>query len=234
MLLNYPNCSGFNECTKRIAGKSVVDVGANFGGYTSTFLEHRARRIVAVEPAPKIAEALRERFKEDPVDVIQGGLSDAPGRIENITFRNCWTLADAEHPISSKISDLSPEALSHQPEPFDVELRTLDEVVDTYDLHDLAFLKIDTDGYEPQVIRGGARTLKTLRPDALLELSYLPHEMGESIPDFVRHIYALDYTIATLDGRLISEKAVLENFPWNTSLDVLMLPIERYTHWPNG
>lgn len=232
MLLKHTDCSGFNQCTTRIKDMAVVDVGANTGGYVETFLQHGPRSVIAIEPAPRLVEMMRDRFRSEPVHVLQCGLSDVAGRIKDVTFYNCWTIARPAEVIGTRIPDVSPGAVALQPEMFDVELRTLDEVVDTLELHDLAFLKIDTDGYEPQVLRGAERTLSRQRPDILLELSFLPHEIGQSIPEFIAHIYSIGYTIATLDGRLVPERLVLEHFPWNTSLDVLMVPRGRYAEWP--
>jgi FkbM family methyltransferase len=220
---------GFTQCLSRASGRTIVDLGANRGGFVVTFLEHGARHVVAVEPGPKLAAGMRERFANAPVTVIQAGVSDAPGKLNGVTYYNCWTLARPGE-LSGRIAELSPDAQAIEGTvPFDVELTTLDAI--TLDLPDIAFVKIDVDGYEPQVLRGGERTFRELRPDVLIELSYLPHDMGESTEAFVAHIYDLGYTLATLHGEIASAEQVLEHFPWNTSLDMLMVPVERYPDW---
>jgi len=222
---------GFEQCLSNTVGRTVVDLGANEGGYTVTFLEHGAGRVVAVEPGPRLSAAMRVRFSGYPVTVIQAGVSDAPGKLTGVTYYNCWTLA---HPgeLTGRIASPAPDAQAIEgTEPFDVDLTTLDALVDDLRINDLAFVKIDVDGYEPQVLRGGTRTFRELRPDVLIELSYLPHDMGESTEAFIANIYDLGYTLATLHGEIASAEQVLEHFPWNTSFDMLMVPVERYPDW---
>lgn len=217
------------EVMDTIRGKSVLDVGANEGGYTSDFLAHGAARVVAIEPGPVHAARLRQRFGTDERVVVQQcGLSDRGATLTGVKFHNCWTLARPGQ-FSNRLGAVSPGASAIEGEAaFDVELTTLDAVVSACDLRDLALCKIDTDGYEPHVLRGGARTLTTQRPAMLVELSYLPAELGESIDRFLGDIYDhLGYTVVTLSGQRASKAQALAHFPWDTSLDVMLLPAER-------
>jgi 23S rRNA (adenine-N6)-dimethyltransferase len=53
----------------------VVDVGAGTGTITAALVE-RGARVVAVELHPQRARALRERFRDSPVIVVQADASD--------------------------------------------------------------------------------------------------------------------------------------------------------------
>lgn len=224
-LLLHTNWSEYDKRIQKIRGRTVIDVGAHEGGFVHTFLEHGASRVIAIEPSPRLAEALQIRFWQDPVTVHQCGLSDTPGVLKNVRFYNCWTIAE-EGSLKGRASDLSTDGQKSQPEPFDVKLITLDGLVETLVLDPIAFIKIDVDGYEPQVLRGAQRTLETQRPDVYIELSYLPHELGEDIEKFIAWIYDAGYVIMAADGRRFTKDQVLLHFPWNTSLDVFMVPVE--------
>ncbi len=226
---------GWEQCLASLTGRSAIDVGANEGGYTADFLSRGPRRVVAVEPGPRMATALRAKFADDARVVVRAeGLSDAPGVLHGVKHHNCWTLARPGQ-FANRLQAVSPGAEAFEGTgTFDVTLTTLDALVDELRLDDLAFVKIDVDGYEPQVIRGARETLTRIRPSGLLELSYLPQDLGESIEDFIDEIYSLGYTLATLEGRTASRSVVLENFPWTTSLDMLMVPVEKVAEygWP--
>ena len=52
----------------------------------------------------------------------------------------------------------------------EVAVTTLDEFVEARGLRRLDFMKIDVEGFEERVLRGGERTLRRLRPVVLLEV----------------------------------------------------------------
>jgi FkbM family methyltransferase len=223
---------GLDRCLSESSGKTFIDIGAHKGGFTVTFLEHGARQVIAVEPGPNLSAGMRERFLDSPVTVIQSGVSDKPGKLIGVTYYNAWTLAKPGV-LTGRIAELSPDGIiAEGSEPFDVTLTTLDALVSDLKIDDLAFVKIDVDGYEPQVLRGGARTMRELRPYIFIELSYLPHDMGESVNDFIGNIYDSGYRLATFHGQVASAQQVIDNFPWHTSFDMLMVPVERCLDWP--
>lgn len=218
-----------NRLMPAVRGRSVIDIGANDGGYTNIYLGHGARRVVSVEPGPRLAEIMRQRFKDDPrVVVRQVGLSDAPSRLVGVMHHHSWCLAQpGQFKDENRLHNLSPGAQAVEGSGvFDVDLTTLDEIVEEHQLTDLAFVKLDTDGYEPRVLRGARKTLSTLRPPFLLELSYMPQDFGDDIGAFLDDIYAQDYVLATMAGVVATRQQVWEQYPWHTSIDVIMLPVE--------
>ncbi len=50
----------------RLPSKVVIDAGAERGGFTQAFLDHRAELVVAIEPYPPNVDALRKRFAAEP------------------------------------------------------------------------------------------------------------------------------------------------------------------------
>ncbi len=55
-----------------VRGRRVLEIGAGDGRLTEAILEHEPERVFAVEKDPRLAEALRKRFADVPVDIIEG------------------------------------------------------------------------------------------------------------------------------------------------------------------
>lgn len=222
-----PTAEAFERLLARVAGRQALDIGANEGGYAALFLEKGASRVVALEPGPRLAAGLRQRFADRPeVTVRQVGISDRVGHLSGVKFHNCWTLArpgefdNRLHAVSPGAEDVEGAGL------FDVALTTVDEIVESAGLSDVGFIKIDVDGYEARVLRGARQTLTRQRPPIMIELSYLIHDLGDSVPAFINEIYSSGYVVVTMAGEVATAAQVLDGFPWHTSFDVLMLPAE--------
>ena len=50
----------------RLESKTVIDAGAERGGFTQAFLDHGAEKVFAIEPYPPNVSALQERFGAHP------------------------------------------------------------------------------------------------------------------------------------------------------------------------
>jgi FkbM family methyltransferase len=134
---------------------TAVDVGGWYGPWTYR-LAGRARRVVTVEPVPRLARLLAATAPAN-VRVVQAAASDRPG-----TARLWLPPGDTgERGVSSLIrrDELHGHAL-------DVRCVTLDEL----GLRDVGFVKIDVDGNEAAVLRGAAGLLVRDRPALFVEL----------------------------------------------------------------
>ena len=138
------------------AGDLCLDVGANVGRRTKVFRRLGAE-VIAIEPQPGCARVLRSRFPG--VDVVEQALGAASGRAR---------LAVAE---SDTLSSMSPAwvravrtsgrfARSHWSRSIDVPVTTLDALLARAGAP--AFIKIDVEGYEDEVLRGLTRPVPAL------------------------------------------------------------------------
>ncbi|PIE18264.1 MAG: methyltransferase [Proteobacteria bacterium] len=138
-------------------GRPMVDVGANTGVYVS-LCQPYVERSFAFEPVPKLASLLRRALSRRPVEVHQVAVSDANA---TATLR-----LPRGHSSVSTIADTNRlEAVAERVDEVEVRTRTLD----SYELDDVGFVKIDVEGHEPAVIRGADATLRRCRPHLLLE-----------------------------------------------------------------
>lgn len=133
---------------------TAVDVGGWYGPWTRR-LAGRARRVVTLEPVPRLARLLTASAPPN-VRVIRAAASDKPG------VARLWLPPDdgGDRGVSSLVRrDIHGTSL-------DVTCVTLDEL----GLRGVGFVKIDVDGNEPAVLRGAAGILARDRPALFVEL----------------------------------------------------------------
>ena len=139
-------------------GKLSVDVGANQGMYTY-HLARLSDSVIAYEPIPTLAEALRQWVPPN-VAVHQVALSDhmAEARTLVVPQRAGQPRAGQAH-----FGDRKDEAVA---ETHAVPVTTLDDE----GLDAVGFIKIDVEGHEQAVLEGARRTLATQQPNLLVEI----------------------------------------------------------------
>lgn len=134
-------------------GVLCLDVGANIGATCVPLAVRRPDlRIMAFEPVPYNAELLRRNIVANGVaniEVIEAAVGDAPGEMR-MSFSGPW----------SQVA-LTGGAI--------VPVVNLDSVVSSAP----AFIKIDTEGYEPNVFAGAKRLLSEHKPLVLAEFNSL-------------------------------------------------------------
>lgn len=209
------------EWLRQRPGSVVLDIGSNIGGFVESWLKEGASRVHAFEPVPQWYKKLYARFGSDPrVKLNRVAVSDRVGMVTGARILNCHTLAD---PSTVKL-DIALEDTGA----FDFETTTIDEYVREYEVTRLDLIKLDVDGYEPQAVRGMLGTLQRLRPMLMIELSYLPMKLGESVERMVSQIYDQGYRLCTMDNEVCEDALmVLEAFPWRTSFDMVAIPNEQ-------
>jgi len=171
---------GLSSVTDLPPDAVVVDAGANIGMFSLLALRHRPHgRIVAVEPAPEVFEALRRNLDGAAgATCLNVGLGDRAERRE-FTYYPRWTVMSGLHadpvrdhalarasiedtadslPAAHReillegIDDLLAERF--RPVTLDVEIRTLSDVVSRLGLPRVDLLKVDVEGAEIDVMSG--------------------------------------------------------------------------------
>lgn len=158
----------------------VFDVGANAGEYALLTRKDGYRgRIVSFEPLPEAHRQLEEAARSDPLWTIHPrcALGSAPGTTRINIARNS---------VSSSIMPMLDAHASAEPESVyvgtaETEIVTLDSVFDRYGRPgDRVFLKIDTQGFEAEVLKGCAQALPRIQ-GVQLELSTVPLYQGQEL-----------------------------------------------------
>lgn len=212
----------FDLCNNAVC----FDIGANEGGYIDTMLQLSAKKIYAFEAGHKLSNKLREKYKDqDKVEIIEGALSDEKTILKEVTWINSWMIGKpSEHnlPISPGACDIEGYDL------VDIRTHTLDDYVKENSIEQVDFIKIDVDGYEYKVLKGGINTLTKNRPVMFCELSfYIDAIQNSSVKEFIKFIDDLNYKFVTLSGYVCTPEVVLREFPWHTSCDIILIPQEK-------
>ncbi len=136
-------------------GATVLDIGAHVGAWTMLFasLVGPTGSVIACEPSPASAARLRA-MTDARVRVIETAIGDRVGR--------ATLFGDGD----SMLRSLVPEALGGPSSTSEVAITTMDSLgVERADL-----IKIDTEGFELRVLRGGQTLLARCDPTLVIEL----------------------------------------------------------------
>ncbi len=203
-------------------GDRVIDVGAHTGLHTSRFLRYVGPRgtVVAVEPLPDVTERfLAPLYQDHPrCQLVRGALADREGRAPF----HVVTGSEQESGLLRRDAYAQPTRLA--PVEVEVEVSTLDAIAAG---RAVAFVKIDVEGAELRVLRGGRRTLASSRPVVALETSDAIRTYGDSLEDLYALVRALEYVIATVGGTVLSEEAFTSAARSGEMWDFFLLPAEQ-------
>jgi FkbM family methyltransferase len=167
-----------------IIPNTVIDVGGNLGQFTIASNKLFNEPVIyTFEPIPQCAKKIQcyaDNLKN--ITVFPLAIGQEIGKA---------TLKVNSHIQASSILPLAPTHQKSFPnakelQEIEVDVKTLDDVLSEVDLKSPVLLKIDTQGYEANVIRGALETLK--RVDyVLLEVSFKEMFKGELLfPDLLK------------------------------------------------
>jgi len=141
-------------------GRLTIDIGANKGVY-SYVLSRLSRAVLAFEPNPKIY-GLLSRAVPANVTTHEVALSNAGGTAELILpIHRCGRFSNQGATLQTKKLGGNKDFAV-----WPVEQRTLD----SYEARDVAFIKIDVEGFELEVLEGARETLAREKPVLLAEI----------------------------------------------------------------
>lgn len=137
-------------------GQHAIDIGANYGVYTLSMAKAvgPSGHVWAFEPASSTASLLAEGIAAnnfDHVTLERSALSSSSGTAQLSLHQ------DSE--LNSLVRGNSPANASET-----VQLLTLDQLMESSGWRDIEFVKIDAEGEEANILRGGARFFSGLSP----------------------------------------------------------------------
>lgn len=203
-------------------GTVCFDIGANQGFHTillSKQLKSQGK-VYAFEPvAGELRKLRRNLLLNDCSNVALEGI--AVGATDGVTD---MTICLDGHGSRSSI----------QPPPAEVKARTriekvpiitLDSYAEHKDIRQLDFVKVDVEGGERDVLRGGENVIKRFRPVMMIEMADITTErFGYPAADNYKFLESLGFTMfeVTLDG-LLRAASPKESYREN----LIAIPIEK-------
>ncbi len=159
--------------------ETALDIGANNGRYAFRLLRGGVSpdRLHLFEPLPDLHDRLRDRLC-DPLPeacIHPIALSDRSGAasvtVPRIRGRRCASRASLE--TYRERGQTGAETVQVRTEPLD---RVVENLRTDRRLDRIGFIKIDVEGHEWTVVRGGQRVLEAHRPLLLVEIEQRHHE----------------------------------------------------------
>jgi hypothetical protein len=150
-------------------GDIVFDICANIGAHTLPLaaLVGDAGRVYSFEPTKYAFSKQIKNIDLNPelknrISASQIMLTATPASMPNEIYSS-WPLDDVENLHEKHLGKL----MSTQ----DAEAQRLDDFVDKLGITKVAFIKLDVDGNELDVLRGAVNTIKKSKPKVMIELA---------------------------------------------------------------
>jgi FkbM family methyltransferase len=151
--------------------QTVIDVGANRGQYQQFLRAHVGftGEIISFEPVPELAHGLQQRAAADPNWSVRAcALGAAPGELPlNVTALPVFSSFRRPRPTADFASQNVVERIETVP------VSTLDAEFPDAAVLQRAFLKLDTQGFDLEVMRGGREAARAI-PALQSEVSFVP------------------------------------------------------------
>lgn len=174
--------------------EAILDVGANIGCAALLF-GGLSKVVHAFEPSPSTFAFLQRNVARSGLKNVFAhncGLGDERGESQ-LTY-------SPTNRSGAYVSDQTQASSGHIVET--IRLRRMDEVVSSLSIPKVDFIKIDVEGFEAHVLRGGEATLATCKPTVVLELNHwcLNAFQRTSVPDFFDFLRSRFPILLAVDG----------------------------------
>jgi FkbM family methyltransferase len=206
-------------------GDVVLDVGANIGAHALHFARLVGERglVFACEPTAFAFSKLLQNLELNPelrcrVVAEQVMLSDRDDSQPEAEIYSSWPLKGVAGLHHGHAGRLRPTT--------GCGVTTLDSYLEASRVARVDFVKLDVDGFECHVLRGGIRSLSSHKPTILMEL--VPHLLPEhysSIDELLQILRAAGYKLFRPSGRPLpmDPDYLLGVVPAGTGTNVLAL-----------
>ncbi|MDR3491455.1 MAG: FkbM family methyltransferase [Gammaproteobacteria bacterium] len=202
-------------------GTAMIDVGAYHGDFTERLLSTKnITKSHLFEPNTEHYNYLENKFADNKnISIYPYALGNEMG-IKNF---NC-SQDDATGSLLQYHDKYHHENSGKTVRSFSVDVTTLDDVYAKYFPNDrIGLIKIDTQGFDLEVLKGAEKLIKEQKPWLVIELNFLPFyasqapinsifnwlvNAGYSLGGFFNDHYSKDKWLAFADGIFIPENTI--------------------------
>jgi FkbM family methyltransferase len=211
-----------------VPGSVIFDIGANIGAHTLGLARSvgPAGRVFAFEPSDFAFSKLKRNLALNP-------------ELESRTLTHQILLAAEPHaqlppkiyaswPLLAQEAAVHPKLRGRLSTTLNARVDTLDGFVEGHGIQRLDLMKIDVDGHEYQVLKGGAKTLARFQPLLLMEMSpYVQDEQNHGFAALVALLKEAAYSVEDAGtGRPLSLQVdeLRDLIPDGASINVVARP----------
>lgn len=200
-------------------GNTVLDIGANVGLHSLYFSElvGREGRVFSFEPVQQNYDQIVRNMKLNGITniiPIHKGLSDVSTKINiaapsNSNNPGAFNLFDTKEPTET------------------VEVITGDFFIESENIKQVDFIKMDIEGYEYFAIKGLAKTLATFKSTVVFEFDSNYHaKTGAGEEDIFELFLKLNYRLYYIEDNGLSEFKY-QNFSLPLSLNIVAIHSDK-------
>jgi len=160
----------------------VIDVGAHVGLFTLKAAKSGAKVVVAIEPHPFNYRILLRNITSNRLRNV------IPINLAVSNYSGKAMLYISKH---AREHTLKRELLDEYRGCIEVEVKTLDQLVDELKLSKVNFIKIDAEGAELDILRGAEKTLKENNVFLAIAAYHTPNEIYE----LSKHLRKMGFTV---------------------------------------
>jgi FkbM family methyltransferase len=205
----------------------ILDIGANVGLMTMQFANMvPSGKVYAFEPTHYALERLMRNISLNPqhasrIHVTNAFVSETSRENPSIVAYSSWKVdgkrTASDHPLH----------LGTPKEAGGVPSVTLNEFVEKEGLTRIDLIKIDTDGHEYEVFKGGRDAIKKFRPKIIFEIGlYVMDEKSIEFDFYFDYFSTLNYRLVdTKTGVQISMINYKKYIPMKGSTDLIAIPL---------
>ena len=208
---------------------TLLDVGANIGLISIPFATRAKEKQRSLKRFVYAIEALPSNFQALTTNIELNKLGDAIVPI-NIGLgaqdADVFIQIEGDDPNKTGTANILPSARDFVKIP--LKLRSIDMLIEEGLLpDDISLIKIDTDGYDFEVLKGAGRLLSSNRPLVFAEMSeYCLNWHGYGIREVITHLAQIDYEVWPLVG-VGPPSTFTSHIAADYEINCLLVPQER-------
>jgi FkbM family methyltransferase len=211
-------------------GDTVLDIGANIGAHTLPLanLVGPSGKVIACEATAHAFAKLQANIGLNPrlegrivasQTIVMAGHRDLAPR----ELYSSWPLAAAP--------DLHSKHLGRMQSTEGATVATLDEIIDQHGIDQVRLIKIDVDGFECAVLKGGKKLLSDFRPVIVMELCpYVLAEHDGSVHELLGILKEAQYKLRDIKEKRdlpMEELSLCTMIPDGAGVNVIARPTQR-------
>jgi len=205
---------------------TIIDVGANFGLMSLPFAQLAPEgRVYAFEPTHYAIAKLKHNLSLNPklanrIEVINAFVSEKSSENSDMKAFASWKVNNEKSEIMHPINMGAAKSTEG------VGSISLNDFCKKENFSRLDFIKMDTEGYEPEVLKGATEIMTKYRPQIIFELGlYAIREKGIDFSFYSNYFDKLNYLLFdSASGALITLENHKKYIPAKATIDIIAKP----------